>query len=1040
MKKIKYIISLLCFFIILGINLNSIATEFVLSDTSEEYKIWESLPEEERSRTIQPKNINIDFKQTIKRSRYNALLRENTTQSSYNLRTVIPNIEVRDQKTTSLCWAFSFSSVIETTLAKRTNRDSKIYSAAHIEYKATQMFNRNLNDGGNGTMAVAYAVAGNGPVLEEELPFSSVYNENDNNINNAYLAPMDNVDLNKDVSAKIEETTTFSDIYKKYENGTTKYYKDKTYLNEYTEEELQAARKLLKDHIQNYGALTAGLYTDIKVDTEGNYSSNYYNSTNSAYAYLATAQSANHAVTIVGWDDNYGVENFNEAFRPSNPGAYIVLNSYGEAFGEDGYMYVSYEDANIETNLLGINLAQEITEKPYDKIYQYDELGVNQGIGNNSASIWGANVFTRDISTINDKEEYINEIGIQLISTQGVEIYLNAANDNFLESTLVATPGALEAGYHTIKLPSPIKLTGEKFVVSVKYINTEGAKVPIEANLKESGLTYVSNIYDTATANPGESFISLDGTTWQELNGIEIGDTITLKNTNACIKAFTTYQEKIEDTDIRVTNVTLNETQINIEEGKTKTLIATIEPANATNKNIIWTSSNEEIATVDGGVVTAKKAGTAIITAATEDGAKTANCTITVAPKVVNVVEITLNKEQISIKEGETEVLTAIIEPTNATNKNVTWTSSNEEIATVDGGVVTAKKAGTAIITVTTEDGAKTANCTVTVENRTIENVNVEEVTLNKTQINIEEGKTETLIATIEPTNATNKNVIWTSSNEEIATVDGGVVTAKKAGTAIITVTTEDGAKTSNCTITVEPKIVNVVEITLNKEQISIKEGETEVLTAIIEPTNATNKNVTWTSSNEEIATVDGGVVTAKKAGTAIITATTEDGAKTTNCTVTVTEKTTGGILVTNITLNKSEVNVEVGDRTYLEIELEPIDATNKNVIWESSDENVVSIDENGIITAKKVGAATITVTSEDGNASASCKINVIEKTNTDDDIYKQEEINSTNDNTTANEPLPQTGINKVIIFATIIVLICGIVMFIKYRHYKEIK
>ncbi len=1040
MKNIKYIISLLCFFVIIGINLNSIATEFVLSEVSEEYKIWEKLPEQERNRTIQPKNINIDFKQTVKRSRYNMLLRENATQSSYNLRTVIPKIEVRDQRTTSLCWAFSFSSAIETTLAKRTNRDSKIYSAAHIEYRATQMFNRNLNDGGNGTMAVAYAVAGHGPVLEEEFPFSSVYNENDNNINNAYLVPIEEVNLEKNVSAKIEETTTFPNIYKKYENGITKYYKDKSYLNEYTEEELQAVRKLLKDHIQNYGALTAGLYSDLKVDTEGNYSSDYFNSTNSAYAYLATAQNANHAVTIVGWDDNYGIENFNESFRPANPGAYIVLNSYGEAFGEDGYMYVSYEDANIETNLLGINLVQEIEEKPYDKIYQYDELGVNQGIGNNSTSIWGANVFTRDISTINDKEEYINEIGIQLISTQGIEIYLNPDNDNFSESILVATPGALEAGYHTIKLPSPIKLTGEKFIVSVKYINTEGAQVPIETNLKESGLTYVDNIYDTATANLGESFISVDGTTWQELNGIEIENAVTLKNTNACIKAFTTYQDKIEDTDIHVTNVTLNKTQINIEEGKTETLIATIEPANATNKNITWTSSNEEVATVSGGVVTAKKAGTATITATTEDGAKTASCTVTVDPEIVRVVNITLNTIRLSLTEGTTETLIATIEPANATNKNVIWTSSNEEIATVNGGVVTAKKAGTVTITATTEDGTKTANCTVTVENRQIENVSVEKVNLNKIQINIEEGTTETLIATIEPTNATNKNVTWTSSNEEVATVNGGIVTAKKAGTAIITVTTEDGTKTANCTITVEPKIINVVGINLNKTQINIEEGTTETLIATIEPTNATNKNVTWTSSNEEVATVNGGIVTAKKPGTAIITATTEDGLKTTNCTVIVTEKTEERIPVTNITLNKSEVNVEVGDRTYLEIELEPTNATNKNVIWKSSDETIVSIDENGIITAKKVGTATITVTSEDGNISASCKINVKEKANTDDDIYKQDGINSGNDNTTVKEPLPQTGTTKIIIFITIIILSCGIAMFIKYRSYKEIK
>ena len=184
------------------------------------------------------------------------------------------------------------------------------------------------------------------------------------------------------------------------------------------------------------------------------------------------------------------------------------------------------------------------------------------------------------------------------------------------------------------------------------------------------------------------------------------------------------------------------------------------------------------------------------------------------------VTEVKLNKEQTTIKEGETETLTATVMPENATNKNITWSSNNEEVATVENGVVTAKKEGTAIITVTTEDGNKQASCNVTVEKKATDpapdpdpdpdpdseptKTPVTEVKLNKEQTTIKEGETETLTATVMPENATNKNITWSSNNEEVATVENGVVTAKKEGTAIITVTTEDGNKQASCNVTVE--------------------------------------------------------------------------------------------------------------------------------------------------------------------------------------------------------------------------------------------
>ena len=187
-------------------------------------------------------------------------------------------------------------------------------------------------------------------------------------------------------------------------------------------------------------------------------------------------------------------------------------------------------------------------------------------------------------------------------------------------------------------------------------------------------------------------------------------------------------------------------------------------------------------------------------------GSVTSNAaTLTVNAATVSVTGVTLTPASLSLFTDDTATLTATVQPSDATNQNVTWSSDKPEVATVENGVVTAKAAGTATITVTTADGNKTATCAVTV---TAATVPVTGVTLNKTSTSLYVGDTETLTATVEPSDATDKNVTWSSDNEGVATVDAtGKVTAVSAGTATITVTTEDGAKTASCTVTVRPDI-----------------------------------------------------------------------------------------------------------------------------------------------------------------------------------------------------------------------------------------
>jgi uncharacterized protein YjdB len=172
---------------------------------------------------------------------------------------------------------------------------------------------------------------------------------------------------------------------------------------------------------------------------------------------------------------------------------------------------------------------------------------------------------------------------------------------------------------------------------------------------------------------------------------------------------------------IVVSSITLNVTSIEMTEGDTQSLVATISPSNATNKTVTWSSSNKTVASVSAGKVTALKAGKATITVKTEDGGKTATCKVTVKAKVYPVTGVTLDKTSATLTEGDEFVLTATVNPSNATNKTVTWSSSDKMVATVSDGKVTALKAGKATITVTTEDGGKTASCEVIVRIKSLE-------------------------------------------------------------------------------------------------------------------------------------------------------------------------------------------------------------------------------------------------------------------------------------------------------------------------------
>ena len=320
---------------------------------------------------------------------------------------------------------------------------------------------------------------------------------------------------------------------------------------------------------------------------------------------------------------------------------------------------------------------------------------------------------------------------------------------------------------------------------------------------------------------------------------------------------------------VPVVSIALDRTSISLETKQTTTLIATVSPADATDKTVTWSISNAEVATVgQDGLVTAVKEGRAVITASA--GSKSATCEVTVKKQVIPVSSITLSRTSLNLTKGQSETLSATVTPSDATDKNVTWTSSDATLVSVDqNGKVTALKGGSA--TVTASAGEKSATCTVEVT------VPVESVSLDRMTLTLEENQTTTLIATVNPSDATEKTVTWSSSDESFVTEDqNGKVTAVREGMANIIA--QAGGKRAVCSVSVTKGLVPVTSVVLNKTRLNLTVGSVDTLTATVNPSDATDKTVSWSSTDLSVATVDqNGKVTALKGGTATIRASAGD-------------------------------------------------------------------------------------------------------------------------------------------------------------------
>ncbi|MBO4998570.1 MAG: Ig-like domain-containing protein [Lachnospira sp.] len=406
------------------------------------------------------------------------------------------------------------------------------------------------------------------------------------------------------------------------------------------------------------------------------------------------------------------------------------------------------------------------------------------------------------------------------------------------------------------------------------------------------------------------------------------------------------------------------------------TLLSNYPGYEPSNKEVSWESSDNKVAMVDNdGKVTGIAGGTATILIRADDGQVTATCTVEVY-QAVSRIDISSTLMDLNI--GEEAVLEAQIVPATASEQKVTWSSNKPEIVSVtQDGVIKAESLGEpVVITAYIVDRSATirSTCIVNVV------VPITSLTLSPASKTLAKGENLFLTKSITPADATNSSVVYASTDTSVATVDAnGKVTAIAGGHCYITARSINRDMVSSCYITVDEKIS---KIKLDKSKKMMKKGSKFALSATITTATATNKELSWSSSNKKIVTVSKkGVITAKGYGTATVTCSSMDGSgKRASCKVTVRR------YVTSLKLNRTKLTLQLKKSAALTAKLTPANADVKKLKWSSSDKKIATV-KNGVVTAKKLGTCYINCKAMDGSGKkARCRVTV-KRVVTDDDI-----------------------------------------------------
>lgn len=561
----------------------------------------------------------------------------------------------------------------------------------------------------------------------------------------------------------------------------------------------------------------------------------------------------------------------------------------------------------------------------------------------------------------------------EIVIVNSVTGYITAKSDGMaivtarigddLKSTCVVNVGNIDKAIEKITITNDkINLmSGDNYQLKYKILPSNATIHNLYYQSSDNSIVKVDESGKITAIKSGKSIITVFS------NNSSASDSVV-------VEVYDSNQKDNNESEVEVKSVNIKNEIVNLEVSGSIILDTEILPKNS-NQLLNWTSSDANIAKVDkNGKVVALKKGEVYIIATSING-KTDKVKVVVQEKNVSVKSISIISDDLSLKVGDTKKLQYKISPDNSTNQGVTWLSSDPSIITVDEyGTLKAVKFGKALVKVISNDGNYTDSITITVSNVS-QIIKETSITLSHNELNLSVGKSKNISYEIYPTNATYKDILWKSSNDDVATVEEGMIVAKSVGKATIIVTSHFGKK-DTLIVTVSP--IKVTGVSLTPKSVSIKQGDTFSLTPNIYPFDATEKTYKWSSSDNNVATINEyGIIKGVGIGTATITITTTDGNYKDTCLVTVTSN---KIDVSSINMNITNYTLNVGEKVTLTATVSPNNATNKNIVWSSSNSNIITVN-NGVVSAIGSGAAYVYATAvSNSNIKASCMIKVSEK------------------------------------------------------------
>lgn len=776
------------------------------------------------------------------------------------------------------CWAYSALAAAESNLIKKGYTDSSIdlsefqliYFMNHENIDPLGNYTKDtedsgktmtelFNQGGSPKAAVSFLSKWTGPVLESQAPVIRTALPGGGWVDEA--DQMDAVVLGQELCA----------------NSSNWHFKGAKYCD-YDVDHIDNIKEL----ITNYGGVSMCYYDDGK-----HYSYTCPGEGEDANYYFAYKAAANHAVEIVGWDDNYSKENFKHAGTeklPEADGAWLVKNSwaearipdpyvYNEAYKSSGYFWLSYYDKTI-CEIIALEYDSKDT---YANMYAYDgSTGV--GLAGNGGTTY-LNVYEAKAYG-NESVEKIDGIMTYLAANMPytLTIYVNPVVEN---GKLVSYSGKSEAisgcsdyeGFYTFDISDkniyvPDGMTYGICIETAKAKADNGvAPVGISCGYQETGQSYYGN-------------------SLYSLNDYATSEEYKAAGAAVCLRGLTNKASGI----VLSESVSLETNSLSLKEGKTATVVVDeVLPENTTNKTCSFYSTDESVATVDEtGKVTAVGYGECDIVVTAYDGMSSDTCHVT-----VYCTGLSLADQQLLVNRVCT------IDPVykngykGITSDQLTWDSSDPDTATVDSmGRVTAHATGTVTITASIKDPVLTSNRLVKASCKVAIGRMAESIKTDADTVTLYEGETHQITAEVLPSDTTDKGLTYSCIRDSIAKVSAtGLVTAVSEGTTTVTLTAMDGSGiTKDITVTVLPEIKT---IDVYNGDITLRAGETYKTYFYATPyTDGWKDRLKLTSSDPSVAQVgnavpsdinpDSGmaVITANKAGECDITIASIDGDK----------------------------------------------------------------------------------------------------------------------------------------------------------------